>query len=294
MYSIHQTEIITGINAHTLRKWESRYSFIKPQRSKSNIRFYTEDDIRNLLNINLLVSMGVKLSKIDHLTKAEIEDKIKENLESSNGSIENLINHTLDFNEIEFERILDENISQLGMEQCIIHFIYPFLNRVGILWGINTVLPAEEHFVTSIITRKILAHIESLPIPDQDSRKMLMFLPPQEYHEIGLLLAYYIVLNAGWRVVYLGANVPNENIKSLINKVHPDVIFTMFTLPDYHSIESNLNYYKNLNTPIWVSGNTQITEGLISKEHNMILKEPSELLKAINQFKARNSIEISN
>ena len=75
-FTIKDLENLSGIKAHTLRVWEQRYNFLKPQRTNTNIRYYTSDELKMILNISLLNKYGYKISHIDKMTEVDVRDKI--------------------------------------------------------------------------------------------------------------------------------------------------------------------------------------------------------------------------
>ena len=193
-YSIAQIETITGIKAATLRKWETRYNFFETQRTDTNIRYYTDSQLKKLLNISVLMRNGYKISKIDKMSDEDIHRTIEDSLIESKAEdeISALIISMLEMDESKFDRVIKSQILKNGLFSTITKIIYPFLHQVGVLWGINKVIPAQEHFVSSLIKQKIFSSIDLLPIPNNDAPSIVMFLPDGEHHEIGLLLAYYI------------------------------------------------------------------------------------------------------
>jgi methanogenic corrinoid protein MtbC1 len=105
--------------------------------------------------------------------------------------------------------------------------VYPFLERVGIMWGINEINPAEEHFITHLVRQKVIANIDALkPNEHPNPKKLVLFLPENEFHELGLLLANYIAKANGHRTYYLGQHVPMEDVVSVVKSVRPEYIIT--------------------------------------------------------------------
>jgi len=162
-YTIKDLEQISGIKAHTIRIWEQRYHFLQPQRTETNIRSYSANELKVILNVSLLNKYGYKISHIDKMSPADIEDKIlglnqfeaeKERL--VNGMIKDMV--SLDM--YSFEKNLDIYIAQKGIEKTITEIIFPFLERVGILWITNHINPAQEHLSSNIIRQKIILGIE--------------------------------------------------------------------------------------------------------------------------------------
>lgn len=224
-----QAVALTDISAHTLRKWESRYSFLEAKRTETNIRFYTDDQIKKLLNISILIRHGYRISKIDKMTIDEIHNIVTELSKNDDKDIDikSLSASMIEMNENLFEDILNENIRKFGLLDTVTELLYPFLVHIGILWGTNKIMPAQEHFISSIIRKKIFSKVDALPQPETNAKKIVLFLPEGEHHEIGLLLAYYIARNLGWRVFYLGQNVPTTNINQIIKITKPDVLLTI-------------------------------------------------------------------
>ncbi len=233
-YTIADLEQLTGIKAHTLRIWEKRYNIVKPHRTKTHIRYYDNHQLRKLLNIATLLARGYKISQVVALNKKEIEQKI-ETLEQLTEDkiylsyIHNLTMAIIEFDELAFEKIFSAAIVHLGMYDTIVKVIYPFLHKTGLLWRINKLLPVQEHFASAIIKRKLASAIDGLPTKYKSDKKYILFLPPDEYHEIGLLFADYILRKNGSTTIYLGQNVPYENLENIISSINPQYLLTFYT-----------------------------------------------------------------
>lgn len=162
-FTIKDLENLSGIKAHTIRIWEQRYSFLKPQRTNTNIRFYTNDDLKLILNIALLNKYGYKISNINKMSGSEIEAKIL-TLSQTRANEERVINQLIEtmveLRIDEFEAVLGQYIYSQGFDQAIRLIIFPFLERIGLLWQTNHVNPAQEHIVSNIIRQKIIVAIE--------------------------------------------------------------------------------------------------------------------------------------
>ncbi|WP_299777235.1 MerR family transcriptional regulator [uncultured Formosa sp.] len=288
-YTMTQIVSLTGIKSHTLRKWESRYNFLEPLRTDTNIRYYTDEQLKKLLNIGILTRNGFRISKIDGMTDTEIHDQVSHILleGSAEDEITALILSIMTLNEDEFDKTVNAEILKTGIISTITGLIYPFLAQVGVLWGVNKVMPAQEHFISNLIRQKIFTAIELLPKPLPDAPRAVLFLPENENHEIGLLLASFIAQKIGWRVYYLGQNVPNENIKMVTDITNPDVLVTMFIVQTTKTIETRLKSLSSeLNLPIIVSGYVENPEILktISK-HIHYLSHPKEFIPLLNAIK---------
>jgi len=232
-YSIRDLEQLTGIKAHTLRIWEKRYGVVIPKRTPTNIRYYTDDDLKKLLNVSILNRHGFKISNIANLDNEDLGKKIISITNKSfdtSSSIENLIVSMIEIDEGKFEKILSTLIINMGFEETFIRVVIPFFEKIGILWQIGTINPGQEHFITNLIRQKIIVAIDGLfrPLNVTNQKTFLLYLPDGELHEIGLLFYSYLIQKRGHRVIYLGQMVPFEDMMAVAAVQNPDVFVSMF------------------------------------------------------------------
>jgi DNA-binding transcriptional MerR regulator len=263
-FTIKDLENLSGIKAHTIRIWEQRYNFLRPQRTGTNIRYYNNDELKTILNVALLNKYGFKISHIDKMNHVEMKDRILSlsQLQAQQERIINdLIQSMVDLDMDSFESILDSYIKARGIERSITQIIFPFLEKIGILWATNHINPAQEHLVTNIIRQKLIVGIENSNTHMHVNKSILLFLPEGEHHELGLLFIYYLLRSRGVKVLYLGANVPLKDVEYLVKVKNPDIAYTHLT-----SLANNFNFDKFMNSlsckvkgvPIVVSG--QVTQ----------------------------------
>ncbi|MBT8317281.1 MAG: MerR family transcriptional regulator [Lutibacter sp.] len=259
-YSTSQIEVLTGISAHKLRIWERRYTFLKPMRTETNIRYYTPDQLTKLLNVSILTRNGYRISKIDKMQDNEINENVIDILINGTSEFQDEINalilHMMDYNEKEFNNIFQRSILRRGFLSTIMDIIYPFLNQIGILWGTNKIIISQEHFMSNLIRQKIITAIDMLPMPLDNAPSIALFLLDNEDHEIGLLLTYFIAKNLGWKVYYFGQRVPSDNIQSMAEKVQPDAMVTLIINPRSKSEISQIEQVFSTisHIPLLVSG----------------------------------------
>jgi len=288
-YSMSQVETLTGINAHTLRVWERRYNFLLPLRTESNIRYYTDAQLKDLLNIGILIRNGYRISMIDKMSVSEIHDSVTKILmdpsDENHDRINGLVISMLEMDEEAFNKIFNNSVIDKGLISTITMLIYPFLNLVGGLWITNRAIPAQEHFITNLIRLKILSAIETLPSPSTAARRILLFLLEGESHEIGLLIAYYIAKKLGWKVYYLGQNVPSANIKEICGIINPDLLMTMFITPRSPKISSLIGgFLTNIEIPLFYSGNPLLFKDQINSEKITYIKTPADFESLLHRF----------
>jgi DNA-binding transcriptional MerR regulator len=231
-YSIKDLEKLSGIKAHTIRIWEKRYQLIKPERTCTNIRLYSDNDLKRILNISILNRRGLKISHIANLSEAELRDKIVLLSQSTllkDDQVENLVVAMIDLDEPRFDKILSASILKIGFEETFYRLVYPLLEKVGLLWQSGTINPAHEHFLTNLIRQKLIVAIDGIIQPVLESKKIfVLFLPEGELHEIGLLYYYYLIKKKGHKVLYLGSSVPLHDVADIIRSLSPDILVSFF------------------------------------------------------------------
>ena len=287
-YSMSDIVTLTDIKAHTLRKWESRYSFLEPKRTQTNIRYYTDDQLRLLLNIGILLRNGHRISHIDKMSEQELHDSVSRILLEAEpqDDINALILCMLEMNESGFNEIMSRHIMRSGLLKTVVTLIYPFLNHVGVLWGTNKAMPAQEHFMSNLIKQKILSAIDAIPAPKDQAPKIVLFLMEGESHEIGLLLGYYLAKELGWTTYYLGQNVPLSDINEVMNLVKPQLALTMTTVLRPNKTEKSIAaILKSTSVPLAISGGERLFDILPASKQIIVLKKPDDLIALLNQKK---------
>jgi methanogenic corrinoid protein MtbC1 len=197
--------------------------------------------------------------------------------------IKALVMSMLKLDEEEFNKIFNRQILKQGLVNTILHIIYPFLDQVGVLWGTNKVLPAQEHFTSNLIRQKIISAFESLPQPAHDAPKIILFLLEDENHEIALLLGAFIAKDLGWKVYYLGQNVPSEDIGSLVEYLNPRLLMTMFIIPRAKkSDDCFCEMLVEKNMTLLYGGNPKSFPCTIQSENFIAIKNPNHFIEFLN------------
>ncbi len=228
-YSIKELERLSGIKAHTIRIWEKRHQLIEPQRTDTNIRFYSDEDLKKIINVSLLNNNGLKISRIAELDYNQLVEKVLEFTEKKTDAdayINQLMVAMVDMDEGMFDQHLSRLALKFGIERTITEVIYPFLDRIGILWQTGNISPAQEHFISNLVRQKLIVAIDALPLPAKTAKVAILFLPDNELHEIGLLFCHYLVKKEGLRVIYLGQMVPYGDLKKVGNTHPPQYLVT--------------------------------------------------------------------
>jgi len=242
-FSIRNIELLTGIKAHTLRIWEQRYDFFKAPRKESKQRFYSNEDLQKLLCISFLYHNGWKVSRISVLSDEELREEVnKIEIGPANYQtyLQKLLQAAIAFNEADFLQTINQLSRTIGFEKTISDVCYPYLQRVGLLWDTNRVIPAQEHFSSYIIQNRLISETEKFSKTQDEAPEIILFCPENEHHELPLLYINYLLRKNNWRVLYLGKNIKMTDLKEAakvpgINYLYMHLItnFTGFHIDDY-------------------------------------------------------------
>jgi len=247
-YKIRDLEVLSGIKAHTIRIWEKRYTLFSPERTDTQIRTYSDDDLTRCINISILNRCGFKISKIATMSDREIHDHVMEcnGKNAEDVAIERLIVALIEMDERLFHDTLNDLIQSVGLTLTFTDKLIPFLDRIGIMWLVGTINPAQEHFMSNLIRQKVISETDRLPIPQKKTVDALLFLPEHEQHEISLLFYNFMLRDKGFSTVYLGQSVPYDALKSCIEQLAPRTMVTSWlTAVDDNFMHS---YFKRLTT----------------------------------------------
>lgn len=279
-FTIKELEILSGIKAHTIRIWEQRYQFLKPSRTPTNIRKYSNEELKTLLTVALLNRYGYKISRIDHMP-SEQRNQEALNLSIGDAQTEHLTNELIgcmiELRIHEFEQILEMHLNKNGLFHTITTLIFQFLERTGILWQTGRINAAHEHIVSNIIRQKVVVAIDKLPSTSKNDMLLLLLLPEYEFHELGLLFVYYLLKQKGIPVIYLGANVPLKDVTYVVKIKEPDYIYMHLT-----SSSTKLNIHRFISalqaqSKLLLSGSVTETFSKKTSSHVKVLKSFSEV-----------------
>lgn len=289
VYSIKDLEKLSSIKAHTLRIWEQRYGIIKPKRTSTNIRYYEDEDLKLILNIALLNKNGVKISKIAKMSPAEIAEKVAAISEFNfefGTQLDALTISMIEMDEYKFNRIINTNIQQQGFERTMMEVIYPFLEKLRLLWLTGSINPVQENFISNLIRQKIIASIDQEPLPaEKNSRLYLLFLPEGERQELSMLFMHYLLKSRKNRVIYVGQDMNISDIRDACKIHQPDFIYTIIS--ESFSREPIQQYVNRLSeqcthAQLLLSGYQLVAQPVQLPDNTLILKSLNQTLDFID------------
>ncbi len=235
VYSIKDLEMLSGVKAHTIRIWEKRYHLLRPHRTDTNIRFYSDSELRRLMNVAALIRRGFKISKIAGKSDAELRNLVLLQVDSAGPGdwdvYTQMVDRMLHFDGASFSGLLNNLIVRFGFGEAVVRFIFPFMQKIGLLWQVGTIAPAQEHFVSHLVRSKFFAELEK-PSTTQNGKAILFFVHENEMHDLSLLFYAIVAKELGFYPIYLGQNVPVDDLENLKDLASVQYLFTVFT----HSI----------------------------------------------------------
>ena len=289
MFSIAQLQQFSGIKAHTIRIWEQRYKALTPNRTAGNTRYYDHSQFRRLLNIASLLDSEYKVSELCTMSDEQLFAILDKRLQASRLKdqdaeyfVSQLIGSGMSFDERQFEKIFNAAISRFGLLNAYVNVIYPMFVRIGLMWANNSYPQSQEHFVSNLVRRKMFAAIEAMPVAAPDAQSWILFLPENEFHEIGLLFAYYIIRDSGAQVTYLGNNVPFESLTNTIDQLKPNhLLFFLVHLHEKEEVQHYLTTLRKRVGPVQMhlSGNPSLLGDLKLDEKMHWLRSAEDLVQ---------------
>ncbi len=243
-YTIKSVSEITGILPVTIRAWERRHEILSPFRSENRYRMYSDQDVAVLHWIKNRVDNGITISnavsELKILLKSgrvpEITPQFQEKALQQTGIAPEEYSQRLYLaltaqNEKKAFEIYNEVNSAFSLLEIFTLVIIPMLEKVGDAWYRGEIRVATEHFASNFIRGRLLSIYQSLPTKPRGAH-ILVGCAPDEFHEIGSLMLSILLRKEGYRVEYLGADIPLDDLVEYSESEQPDMIILSATMPD--------------------------------------------------------------
>jgi DNA-binding transcriptional MerR regulator len=219
-----------GESPELLRAWETRYGLVAPERTAGGLRLYSEEDERRVRAMRDHINAGLAAAEAARLAKLP-EDPSPEPPLATLAEIEAELERTFDaLDEPAAQAALDRLLIAFGLRQALAEVILPFLHRLGERWATAQATVAQEHFASNIIAGRLrgLARGWGQGI----GPRAVLACPPGELHELGLLSFGLALRERGWRITYLGADTPLEDITAALDELAPAIVVLAAMTPE--------------------------------------------------------------
>jgi MerR family transcriptional regulator, light-induced transcriptional regulator len=246
-YPIKVVSQMTGLSVHVIRAWEKRYSVVEPDRTETNRRLYSELDIEKLKLLNAALHLGHNIGGIANLSLLELKKLIPK--ESNNPSdikngvapvnseilVEEILSDSMqairNYDAKKLESILLNASAKLTQPILIEELIIPLVYKVGNLWHSGEIRVANEHLASSVIRGFLFNLLESYSV--SDSAPIVVSATPRgQDHELGALIVGVVAASSGWKVIYLGSNLPAEEIGAVVTHLNARVVALSIVYPN--------------------------------------------------------------
>jgi DNA-binding transcriptional MerR regulator/methylmalonyl-CoA mutase cobalamin-binding subunit len=244
LHTIKSVSEITGLSVFVIRAWENRYKAVEPERTETNRRLYSEEDINKLLLLSKAISAGYSIGNIANLSIEELneitsqENRPGDLRQSSTDTpptpdsefMDQCLAALQEMNAAKFDSLLLKASVELSNQALLDKLIVPLIHTVGEMWKQGTLRIASEHMFSNSIKIFLANLVKSYRIPE-NSPKIIVSTPAGQQHELGALLAACIAASSGWNVIYLGPDLPVEEIASAANKLKVKAVTLSLVYP---------------------------------------------------------------
>lgn len=228
-YSIRLVSRMSGISAHTLRMWERRYGFPRPERTSGGARRYTEDDVELLKLVSRALELGYRPNEVvgkgrDTLRKLVAEQEavpavVGGDRPDVERAVEHVRNDELDDVGTEIRRA----VAVLGPKGFVTDFAAPFVQRVGDLWNEGELTIGQEHMSSELLTTELRVLLRAYDTLEGRPRVLLTTLP-DEHHVLGLTMVALYLAVSGAEARIVGASTPLAEIADLAARTQADIV----------------------------------------------------------------------
>ena len=227
LYRIGELARRTGLTEHVLRAWERRYQVVRPTRTPSGYRLYSRTDEQRLRLMFRLVQQGMSPGEAAHRVLASPSADARGSLDPATSRLvgasrRRLRGALLSMAEPPAQALLDEVLAVVPLEIAIGRVLLPLLRELGEGWQAGQISVAQEHFATAIIRGRLAGLARGWG--QRAGPRALLACPPDERHDLGLLMFGLLLARRGWSISFLGADTPIAAIGSAVAAQHPDVV----------------------------------------------------------------------
>jgi len=256
VFSIKDLENFSGIKAHTIRIWEKRYKILEPDRTDSNIRTYSESELKKILNVAYLNRNGLKISKIAKLDEDELTQQVM-TVSSRNDDLDQnfqpgkILMSAIRFNEMLFKEALSPFIKNKGIEEAYTRYLFPLLEKSRILWQTGSLSRAQEQFVRNIIKQIIIIEDNLLKQSSSKTRGTFAMINTSDNLTDNNFLFYkYVLKKRGFDVIFTGGILPASEVVE-IHKIKP-FEYLVVNSSAFDFAEKKIGYFNNVGKSLMI------------------------------------------
>ncbi len=238
-YRVGMVARLTGLSAHTIRMWERRYDAVTPRRTPAGGRLYTDRDVARLALLKDLVDLGHSIGGIAQLPDEALERSIALHASGSDqpsrriiGQRDRFLNYIENLDVASAEQLTARAAATLEPKVFINELVGPILRELGDRWEAGELRVVHEHIASSILRSLIIAITRTYGGSQPGRQRVLVATPQGERHEFGALMASLVAAVHRARVVYLGTDLPADEIRYAAEQLQSQlVLMSIVQLP---------------------------------------------------------------
>ena len=289
VFSIKDLENFSGIKAHTIRIWEKRYKILEPDRTDSNIRTYSEIELKKILNVAYLNRNGLKISKIARLQEDELFQRVM-TVSSKHDNVHQdfqtgkILMSAIRFNEVLFKEALSPFIKHHGIEKAYCNYFYPLLDKARILWQTGSLSRAQEQFIRNTIKQILIIEDNLLkPFKGKALPSVAMINTSDNLTDNNFLFYKYALRKRGFDVIFTGGILPSSEAIEIHKIKQFEYLIVNSSAFDF--AEKRIGYFNNIGKSLMIKQiiltDSPETSGKKSYDKLIITRDPSDFIKTI-------------
>ena len=226
-----------GVSEHVLRAWESRYGLLKPARSAGGYRLYSEDDQRRVRRMQAHLADGLAAAQAARAALADEQpggiatDAVVAPPRADLVDSADALRQALDeLDEPAAQSVLDRLLTDFTVETVLRDVLLPYLYELGTRWEQGAVSVAQEHFASHVVRGRLTGLARGWG--NGRGPQAVLACPPDEQHDLALLVFGIVLNRRGWRIGYLGANTPMLDMMQVTSQTRPSLVVLAAISPE--------------------------------------------------------------
>ena len=230
-YPLRAAARITGLSPAVIRAWERRYGVVAPIRTSGGTRRYRAADLERLRLVKAVVDVGFRVGQVARLEPAELERRAAASPSLSTSRLDEVLGALERLDAAEAQRLLSLQLSALGPAPFTREVAVPLLQEIGELWAGGRLRIASEHLATGLL-RSLLGSALHPNAASLLGPRIVFATPIGEPHDLGLQMAALIALSAGANPIYLGTELPVEELVDSVERTGAAALaLSLVTIP---------------------------------------------------------------
>ncbi len=255
-YALGVASRLTGLSAEVLRAWERRYGAVLPPRTPGGTRRYRAQDLERLRLLKAAVDAGHRIGEVARLEDAELARRASRDRKAADLPLEGVLAALDDYRGAEVQRLLAIQLSALGPIFFATEFALPLVREIGARWASGRMTVASEHLASGVL-RSIFGSALQPSASSLMGPRIVFATPTGERHELGLQMAALTAMGAGAAPIYLGADLPVEEMLHAVERTRASVLALSLVTIDSADAERTVGALRARLAPgvqLWIGG----------------------------------------